>query len=122
QWATALAVLISCLGLLGLAVHTTDRRVKEIGLRKVLGASLSQLGLLLCRESLFLVGVVFLIALPISWSLLPPWTRDFAYRPSKRWWVFLASGLGMMVVALVTIAARTYGAANANPVESLRNE
>jgi ABC-type antimicrobial peptide transport system permease subunit len=107
---------------LGLAVHTTERRVKEIGLRKVLGASLSQLGLLLCRESLFLVGIAFLIALPISWYLLEQWMRDFAYRTSMSWWVFLASGLGMMVVALVTIAARTYGAANANPVESLRNE
>ena len=122
QWATALAVLISCLGLLGLAVYTTERRVKEIGLRKVLGANLAQLGILLCRESLLLVGIAFVISIPISWYLVEQWMQDFAYRTSMSWWVFLASGMGMLVVALCTITARTFRAANSNPVESLRNE
>src|SRR5690606_35513659 len=122
KWATGLAILISCLGLLGLAVYTTQRRVKEIGIRKVLGASLTQLSLLLCRESLVLVGLAFVIAVPISYYLLEQWMQDFAYKTSMSWWVFLGSGLGMLTVALITIAARTYRSANNDPVESLRSE
>jgi ABC-type antimicrobial peptide transport system permease subunit len=122
KWATGLAILISCLGLLGLVIYTTERRVKEIGVRKVLGASLGQLNFILCKEFLILVGVAFLISAPISWYLIQNWIKDFAYKTSLSWWVFLASGLGMLLVALVVITARTYRTANINPVESLRNE
>ncbi len=121
-WATGLAILISCLGLLGLAVYTTERRVKEIGIRKVLGANLTQLNLLLCRESLILVGLAFVISVPISYYLLEQWMQDFAYRTSMSWWVFLLSGLGMLAVALITLMARTHRSANTNPVECLRTE
>ncbi|MCB0371717.1 MAG: ABC transporter permease [Muricauda sp.] len=122
KWATALAILISCMGLLGLVVYTTERRVKEIGVRKVLGANLAQLNFLLCKEFLFLVGVAFIISVPISWYLIQEWMQSFAYKTSLSWWVFMASGLGMVLVALAVITTRTYRTANINPVESLRNE
>jgi ABC-type antimicrobial peptide transport system permease subunit len=122
KWATGLAILVSCLGLLGLVIYTTERRVKEIGVRKVLGASLGQLNFILCKEFLILVGVAFLISAPISWYLIQNWIKDFAYKTSLSWWVFLASGLGMLLVALLVITARTYRTANINPVESLRTE
>lgn len=122
KWATGLAIMISCLGLLGLAVYTTERRVKEIGVRKVLGANLAQLNLLLCKEFLLLVGIAFIISVPISWYLIHEWMQSFAYKTSMSWWVFLSSGLGMVIVALAVIGSRTYRAANINPVESLRTE
>lgn len=122
KWATGLAIVISCLGLLGLAVYTTERRVKEIGVRKVLGANLAQLNLLLCREFLILVGIAFVISVPISWYLIHEWIQSFAYKTALSWWVFLASGMGMVVVALAVIGTRTYRTANSNPVESLRTE
>ncbi|WP_127136415.1 FtsX-like permease family protein [Flagellimonas oceanensis] len=122
KWATGLAILISCMGLMGLVVYTTERRVKEIGVRKVLGANLAQLNLLLCKEFLILVGIAFAIAVPISWYLIQEWMQEFAYKTSLSWWVFMVSGVGMVVVALAVIGARTYRTANINPVESLRNE
>ncbi|MBW8242485.1 ABC transporter permease [Muricauda oceani] len=122
KWATGLAILISCLGLMGLVVYTTERRVKEIGVRKVLGANLAQLNVLLCKEFLVLVGVAFAIAVPISWYLVEEWIQNFAYKTELSWWVFLASGIGMAVVAMLVTGARTYKTANINPIESLRNE
>jgi len=122
KWATGLAILISCMGLIGLVVYTTERRVKEIGVRKVLGANLAQLNLLLCKEFLILVAVAFTIAVPISWYLVHEWMQSFAYKTALSWWVFIASGVGMVLVALAVIGARTYRTANINPVESLRNE
>lgn len=122
KWATGLAILISCMGLIGLVVYTTERRVKEIGVRKVLGANLAQLNLLLCKEFLILVGVAFVIAVPISWYLVHEWMQTFAYKTALSWWVFIVSGVGMVLVALAVIGARTYKTANINPVESLRNE
>jgi len=122
KWATGLAILISCMGLLGLVVYTTERRIKEIGVRKVLGANLAQLNLLLCKEFLILVGIAFVISVPISWYLIQEWIQDFAYKTSLSWWVFMASGTGMVLVALAVIGARTYKTANINPVESLRTE
>src|SRR5690606_31160826 len=122
KWATGLAIIISCLGLLGLAVYTTERRIKEIGVRKVLGANLAQLNLLLCKEFLVLVGIAFVISVPISWYLIHEWIQSFAYKTALSWWVFLTSGMGMVLVALAVIGTRTYRAANINPVKSLRTE
>lgn len=122
KWATGLAILISCLGLMGLVVYTTERRIKEIGVRKVLGANLAQLNILLCKEFLALVGVAFAIAVPISWYLVDEWIQNFAYKTELSWWVFLASGVGMAIVAMAVTGARTYKTANINPIESLRNE
>ncbi|MGB5553547.1 MAG: FtsX-like permease family protein [Flavobacteriaceae bacterium] len=122
KWATGLAILISCLGLLGLVIHTTERRTKEIGIRKVLGASLTQLNLLLCKEFLILVAIAFVIAAPIAWYGLNNWLQDFAYKTELSWWVFAISGVAMLVIALVIMSIRTIAAANRNPVKSLRTE
>ncbi len=122
KWSMVLSILISCLGLLGLVIYTTERRTKEIGIRKVLGASLAQLNLLLCKEFLFLVGVAFAIAVPITWLGINNWLQDFANKTSLNWWVFFLSGIAMLVIALVIISIRTIAAANRNPVKSLRTE
>jgi ABC-type antimicrobial peptide transport system permease subunit len=122
NWATGLSILISCLGLLGLVIYTTNRRVKEIGVRKVLGASLLQINTLLCKEFLVLVAIAFVIASPIAWYGISNWLQDFAYKTNISFWVFLVSGLAMLFFALLIISVKTLQAANANPVDSLRSE
>jgi len=122
NWATGLSILISCLGLLGLVIYTTNRRVKEIGVRKVLGASLFQINTLLCKEFLILVAIAFVVAVPIAWYGINNWLQDFTYKTSVSFWVFLASGSAMIFFALLVISVKTLQAANANPVNSLRSE
>lgn len=122
KWTTGLAILISCLGLLGLVIHTTTRRTKEIGIRKILGASLIQLNLLLCREFIILVGISFVIAAPIAWWGINKWLQDFAFKANISWWVFLLSGTLMLFTALIIMSIRTIASANANPVKSLKTE
>ncbi|MGS2738562.1 ABC transporter permease [Sinomicrobium sp. M5D2P17] len=122
NWATALSVLISCLGLLGLVIYTTERRTKEIGVRKVLGASLMQINILLCMEFLLLIGLAYIIAVPIAWLSLHSWLQDFAYKTRMSWWIFLAGGGCMLVIALMIMSVRTLSKARANPVKSLRTE
>ncbi|WP_299111661.1 ABC transporter permease [uncultured Winogradskyella sp.] len=122
NWATGLSILISCLGLFGLVIYTTNRRVKEIGVRKVLGASLLQINTLLCKEFLTLVAIAFIIAIPIAWYGISNWLQDFAYKTSIGFWVFLISGCAMLLFALIVISIKTLQAANANPVNSLRSE
>ncbi len=122
KWATGLTILISCLGLLGLVIHTTERRTKEIGIRKVLGATLAQLNLLLCKEFLVLVGIAFAIAAPIAWWGLDYWLQGFAHKTVLSWWVFFLGGITMLFIALAIISIRTIAAANADPVKSLRTE
>ncbi len=122
EWAMGLSVLISCLGLLGLVIYTTNRRTKEIGIRKVLGASLAQLNVLLCGDFLLLVCIAFLIAAPIAAWVLNDWLQDFAYRTGLQWWVFAVSGVGMTVLALLIMSIRTLITAMKNPVKSLRTE
>ena len=122
NWATGLAILISCLGLLGLVIFTTARRIKEIGIRKILGASIVQLNVLLSKDFLKLVLIAFVIASPIAWYGLTYWLEGFAYRTNLSWWLFAVSGLSMMVLAIVIMCIRTIAAARANPVKSLRTE
>lgn len=122
NWATGLSILISCLGLLGLVIYTTNRRVKEIGVRKVLGASLLQINTILCKEFLILVVIAFTIAAPIAWYGIHNWLQNFAYKTNVSFWVFLVSALAMIFFALLVISAKTLQAANANPVNSLRSE
>jgi len=122
KWATGLAILISCLGLLGLVIHTTERRTKEIGIRKVLGASIVQLNVLLCKEFLVLVGIAFVVAAPIAWFGLNSWLQDFAYKTELSLGLFLIAGLAMLLIALIIISIRTFAAARVNPVKSLRTE
>jgi ABC-type antimicrobial peptide transport system permease subunit len=121
-WATGLSVLISCLGLLGLAVFTTNLRVKEIGVRKVLGATVTQIVTLLSTELAILVLLSFLIVSPMAWWCMHQWMQGFADRTSISWWIFALSGSGMLIIALTTLSFQAIKAATANPVKSLRSE
>ena len=117
-----LAIFISCLGLLGLAMFTAEQRTKEIGIRKVLGASITSVFTLLSREFIFLVSIAFMIASPLAWWLMNNWLQDFAYRIDVSWWIFLVAGLLALVIALITVSFQAIKAALANPVKSLRTE
>ena len=116
------AILITCLGLLGLMTFIVARRTKEIGIRKVLGASVLNITSLLSRDFLILVGIAIVIAIPFSWYFMHRWLQDFAYRIHLGWWIFVAAGLLALVIALITISIESIKAALANPVKSLRSE
>jgi ABC-type antimicrobial peptide transport system permease subunit len=122
KWATGLCIFISCLGLLGLVIYITNTRTKEIGVRKVLGASVIQLASLLSKELVSLVLIAFIIALPLAWWMTNQWLQDFVYRTSLSWWVFAISGTGMVLIAIIILSIRTIKSAMANPVKSLRTE
>jgi putative ABC transport system permease protein len=117
-----LSVLIACLGLFGLAAFTTEQRAREIGIRKVLGASARQVLVLVAKEFLLLVGISFLLAIPFSWWTMHAWLQDFAYRTPVAGWVFILAGGATTLIALVTVSARAIGAALANPATVLRSE
>lgn len=117
-----LALLISCLGLLGLAAHTAQQRTKEIGIRKVLGASVAGITGLLAKDFLRLVMVAVVVASPIAWYLMDKWLSDFAYRITMPWWIFPLCGLAALVIAFLTVGVQSVKAAWANPVDSLKNE
>jgi putative ABC transport system permease protein len=117
-----LAILISCLGLFGLSAYTAERRTKEIGIRKVLGASVTGITGLLSREFLQLIFLSAVIAFPVTWLAMSHWLRQFAYRVNIEWWIFLAGGVAAMGIALVTISFQSVRAALMNPVKSLRAE
>ncbi len=121
-WATGLAIFISCMGLLGLVIYTTTHRRKEIGVRKVLGASITQIVSILSKDFVKLVLIASLIAVPLSWWAMNKWLNNFAYKTPVSWWVFAMSILLMMLMALVTLSIQTFRAASANPVDSLRDE
>lgn len=122
SWATGLAIFISCLGLLGLVIFITVQRTKEIGVRKVIGASVSQIVSLLSKDFLKLVLIAFVVAVPIAWWGTHKWLDNFAYKTEMSWWIFLIGGVLMAILALVTISIQTIRAALANPVDSLRTE
>jgi predicted permease len=122
MWATGLAIFISCLGLLGLVIYTTNQRTKEIGVRKVLGASVPQIVQLISRDFILLVLLAFAIAVPLAWVGMNKWLDNFAYRTSISWWIFFIAGASMILIALLTLAFQTIKAAVANPVKSLRTE
>ncbi|MES2064708.1 MAG: ABC transporter permease [Bacteroidota bacterium] len=117
-----LAIAISCLGLLGLASYSTYQRTREIGIRKVLGASTPGIVNMLSIDFMKLVGISFLIATPVAWYFMHKWLLDFAYRIDIQWWVFAVSGILALAVALGTISFQAIKAAIANPVKSLRSE
>jgi putative ABC transport system permease protein len=121
-WATGLTIFICCLGLLGLVIYTTTHRAKEIGIRKVLGASVTQIMTLLSGDFIKLVALAFIIATPLAWWAIHAWLEDFVFRTPASWWLFLMSGIGMIVIALITLSVQTMRTAMANPVTSLRSE
>ncbi|NJO02780.1 MAG: FtsX-like permease family protein [Bacteroidia bacterium] len=119
---TVLSILIASLGLFGLAAFTAEQRTKEIGIRKVLGASIKHIVTLLSRDFLRMVLVGFGLAVPVAWYLMHQWLQDFAYRVEISWWIFALAGLAALVTAFLTISYQSFKAALANPVDSLRDE
>lgn len=117
-----LAIFISCLGLLGLAAYSTAQRTKEIGIRKVMGASVAGIINLVSKDFLKLVGIAFVIAAPAAWYFMHKWVEGFAYRTPIAWWVFLLAGAMALVIAIATISFQAIKAAIMNPVKSLRSE
>jgi len=118
----ALAIFISCLGLFGLASYSAERRIKEIGIRKVMGASIRSIVLLLSRHFIRLVLIANLIAWPLAFWSIHRWLEDYAYRVDMSWWIFVAAGVVALLIALVTVSLLAIKAALANPVKSLRTE
>jgi putative ABC transport system permease protein len=121
-WCTGLAIFISCLGLLGLVIFITNQRTKEIGIRKVIGATVPQIVLLLSRDFMKLIVLAILIALPIAWWGSHKWLENFAYTATLSWWIFAAGGAALFGIALAILCLRAFRAASANPVNALRSE
>ncbi|MVM32543.1 FtsX-like permease family protein [Spirosoma sp. HMF4905] len=119
---TSLAILISCLGLFGLASFMAEQRTKEIGVRKVLGASVFSLWRLLSKDFVFLVVIAFGIATPLAYYLLGNWLQKYSYHTDLSWWIFAASGAGALVITLLTVSYQSIKATLMNPVKSLRSE
>jgi ABC-type antimicrobial peptide transport system permease subunit len=119
---SVIAIILSALGLFGLAAFTAEQRTKEIGIRKVLGASIQQITALLSKDFIVLVVVAIFIALPVAWWAMNKWLQNFAYRISFSAWIFLVAGLLALIIALVSVSVHAIKAALANPVKSLRTE
>jgi putative ABC transport system permease protein len=119
---TFIAILIASLGLYGLAAFTAEQKVKEIGVRKVLGASVGSLVALLSKDFLKLVLAAFVVAVPLSWYAMDTWLQEFAFRTSLSWWLFAIAGCVALFIALLTISSQTLRAARVNPVKSLKSE
>ena len=122
SWAAGVAILISCLGLLGLVIFTANQRTKEIGIRKVLGASVAQIIALLSKDLVRLVVIAFVIAVPFAWWATHQWLQNFAYHTELSWWLFAIGGISMLAIALLILSLRAGKAALANPVNCLRTE
>jgi ABC-type antimicrobial peptide transport system permease subunit len=118
----AIAIFLSCLGLYGLASFMAVQRIKEVGIRKVLGASSAHIVYLFSKEFVILITIAFAIATPIAWYYMHTWLQDYAYRINISWWLFAAGGLAAIIIALATISFQAIKAAIANPVKSLRTE
>jgi putative ABC transport system permease protein len=119
---SAIAILLACLGLFGLSAYSARQRIKEIGIRKVLGASASNITFLLSNSFLKLVIVAFFIAIPLAWFVMDKWLQDFAYRIHISWWMFGLAGFMALAIAMLTVSFQAIKAALANPVKSLRTE
>lgn len=121
-WFAGLAILVSCLGLFGLAAYSAERRTKEIGIRKVLGSSAAAIVILLCRDFVVLVFIAVVISIPFSYYLLSEWLNNFAYSITLEWWIFIMAGLVSIVIALLTTARQAIKASGTNPAQCLRTE
>src|SRR3989337_1230867 len=117
-----IAIFISCLGLFGLATFTAEQRTKEIGVRKVLGASVSNIVSLLAANFLKPVAIAMFIAFPVAWYVMNSWLQDFAYKIDIEWWMFAMAGLLIIAIALLTVSYQSIKAALGNPVKSMRTE
>ena len=119
---STLAILLACMGLFGLAAFTTAQRTKEIGIRKVLGAEVSSIMILIAKDFMKLTLIALVIASPIAWYFMHKWLQDFAYHINMQWWVFIAAGGLSVMIAFVTVSLQSVKTALANPVDSLRSE
>jgi putative ABC transport system permease protein len=122
SWFSFLAIIISCLGLIGLSSFMTIRRTKEIGIRKINGAKADEIFALLSGEYLKWVLISVLFAIPIAWYVMNKWLQNFAYRVDIQVWLFVLAGVAALIIALLTVSWQSYRAANKNPVEALRYE
>jgi ABC-type antimicrobial peptide transport system permease subunit len=120
--ATLVTIFISCMGLFGLAMFNTERRTKEISIRKVLGASVISILTLLNKEVVILIAISLLISSPVAWFFMHKWLQNFAYHTNVGLWVFVLAGAGALLIALATISFQTIRSATANPAKGLRNE
>jgi putative ABC transport system permease protein len=121
-WSAVLTIFISCIGLFGLCVLAAEKRIKEIGVRKVLGASVSHIVTILSADFLKLIAVSLIISIPFAWLATHKWLQHYPYRITLSWWLFASAGLLVVLIALVTISFQSIRAALANPVRSLRSE
>ena len=117
-----LAIFISCLGLFGMASFTAEQRVKEIGVRKVLGATVFGLWRLMSRDFVLLVVISLIIAIPLSYSFMVRWLQHYTYHTAISWWIFTATAAGAILITILTVSYQSIKAALANPVKSLRSE
>ena len=120
--ATITTIFISCMGLFGLAMFMSKKRTKEIGIRKVLGASVTDITAMLSKDFAKLVLISIIIACPIAWYLMSQWLQDYAYRAGVSWWIFIVSGCTALFIAMITVSFQSMKAAIQNPVKSLRTE
>jgi putative ABC transport system permease protein len=119
---TLITIILAAMGLFGLAAFTIEQRTKEIGIRKVLGASITSINGLLSKDFLKLVLLSILVASPVAWWFMHKWLQGFAYRINIQWWMFAGAGLLAVIVAIITVSYHAIRAAIANPVDSLRSE
>jgi ABC-type antimicrobial peptide transport system permease subunit len=119
---TTLAILISCLGLFGLVSYVAEQKKKEIGIRKVLGASVKTVVKMLTTDFLKLVVIAFVIASPLAYYLMQKWLQDFEYRIEIKWWVFVLAGMLALIITILTVSFQAIKAALKNPVSNLRTE
>ena len=118
----SITIFISCMGLFGLGMYTAQKRTKEIGIRKVLGASVANITAMLSKDFVVLIIIAIIIASPVAYYFSNKWLEDFVYRTNISWWIFLIAGTGALLIALFTISFQAIKAAIANPVKSLRTE
>jgi len=119
---SVLAILIACLGLFGLAAFAAEQRYREIGVRKILGASISGIVTMLSKDFAKLVLIASVIAFPLVWWAMNKWLQSFAYRINIGWWIFVVAGVVAIIIALATVSFQAVKAALANPIKSLRSE
>src|SRR5688572_25651748 len=118
----AIAIFLSCLGLYGLASFMAVQRIKEVGIRKVLGASVGSVIYLFSKEFIILIAIAFIIASPVAWYFMDKWLQNYVYRIDISWWIFIVGGISAIIIALLTVSFQAIKAAVANPVKSLKSE
>jgi len=121
-YSSLIAIIISCLGLFGLSFYGLQKRIKEIGIRKVNGAAVSEILIMLNKDFVVWVAIAFVIAVPIAWYVMNNWLLNFAYRIGLPWWIFALAGIMALLIALITVSIQTFKVARRNPVEALRYE